>query len=159
MTMDKNKWRKLESDWEYGYLLAVNPSTTEYLIGSDDDMFSCATIRRLQDDKAFDTSVIREMAMRYRDYIIEGARSFPSRGQTTDSKYPNCRPRGSTAGTEKVKAEDDTGTDWTLPKIDWTRERLRLAKPNLIQRRTNKRTTRCRSKRATSRAQVRQAKS
>ena len=67
----------MESEWEHSYFLGVHPSTTENIIGNNDDVFSCATMRRLQEDKAFDTSVIKGINMRYKDYIIEGARSSP----------------------------------------------------------------------------------
>jgi len=40
-------------------------------------VYSCATIRRLEEGKAFDPSVIKETKMRYRDYVLEGARSTP----------------------------------------------------------------------------------
>ena len=34
-------------------------------------------MRRLEEDKAFDTAVIKELDMHYRDYVIQGARSSP----------------------------------------------------------------------------------
>ena len=52
-TTDKNNRKKLESDWDHGFFLGVNPGTTEFLIGSGDDVYSCATIRRLEEDKAY----------------------------------------------------------------------------------------------------------
>ena len=39
-TMDKNNRRKMESEWDNGYFLGVNPGTTEYLIGNSDDVYS-----------------------------------------------------------------------------------------------------------------------
>ena len=76
-TTDKNHRRKVESEWDHWFFLGVNPGTTEYLIGCGDDVYSCATIRRLEEGKAFDPSVIKETKMRYRDYVLEGARSTP----------------------------------------------------------------------------------
>ena len=75
----------MESDWDHSYLLGGNPGTTEYLIGTGDDVYSCATMRRLEEDKAFDTAVIKEIDMHYRDYVIQGDRSSPgvARAPTT----------------------------------------------------------------------------
>ena len=55
----------------------MNPGTTEYLVGTSDDVYRCAIMRRLEEDKAFDTAVIKELDMHYRDYVIQGARSSP----------------------------------------------------------------------------------
>ena len=76
-TTDKNHRKKMESEWDHGHFLGVNPGTTEYFIGCGDDMYSCAKIRRLEEGKAFDPTAIKEIKMRYRDYILEGARSTP----------------------------------------------------------------------------------
>ena len=81
-TTDRNNRRKMESELDHGYFLGVNPGAIEYLIGTGDDVYSCATMRRLEEDKALDTAVIKELNMHYRDYVIQGARS--SRGQVTD---------------------------------------------------------------------------
>ena len=75
---DKKKRKKMESDWSYGYFLGVNPGTTEYLIGNHDDVYPCSTMRRLEEDKAFDASIIKEIDMRYSDYAIQGARLSPA---------------------------------------------------------------------------------
>ena len=56
----------MESDWSYGYFFGVNPATTEYLIGNHDDVDSCCTMRRLEEDKAFDTSLVKEIDMRFK---------------------------------------------------------------------------------------------
>ena len=40
-------------------------------------MFSSARIRRLQDDKAYDASIIEVVKMKYREYIINGSKSSP----------------------------------------------------------------------------------
>ena len=60
------------------FFLGVNPSTIEYFIGTHDDVYSCSTMRRLQEEKAFDPSIIKEIDMRYSDYVIQGARSSPT---------------------------------------------------------------------------------
>ena len=71
LTTDKNNRKKMESEWDCGYFLGVNFGTTEYLIGTHDDVFSCATLRRLQDDKAFDPSIINQIDMRFSYYILQ----------------------------------------------------------------------------------------
>ena len=50
LTTDTNNRKKMESDWSYGYFLGVNPGTTEYLIGSHDDVYSCSTMRRMEEE-------------------------------------------------------------------------------------------------------------
>ena len=72
---DKNNRRKMESEWDHGYFLRESPGSTEYFIGTSDDVYSCATMRRLEEDKAFDTAVVKELDMHYGDYVIQGARS------------------------------------------------------------------------------------
>ena len=58
-TTDKNHRRKMESEWDHGYFLGINPGTTEYLIACGDDVYSCATIRRLEKGKTFNPTVIK----------------------------------------------------------------------------------------------------
>ena len=70
---ENNNMRNMENVWDHGFFRGVSPGTTEYRIGSGDDVYSCATMRRLEEDKAFDPSVIKETKMRYRNYILEGA--------------------------------------------------------------------------------------
>ena len=72
---DKNNRKKMESEWYHGFFLGVNPGSTEYLVGFGDDVYSCATIRRVEEDNAVDPSVIKVTKMRYWDYILQGARS------------------------------------------------------------------------------------
>ena len=67
----------MQTDWDTGYFLGINPGTTEYVIGKDDGVFSCATIRRLPDDDAFDPAITDDINVRYKDYVIEGASSTP----------------------------------------------------------------------------------
>ena len=47
-TTEKNNRRKMGSDLDHGFFLGVNFGTTEYLIGSGDDVYSCATMRRVE---------------------------------------------------------------------------------------------------------------
>ena len=93
-TSDKNNRKKMESEWDYGYFLGVNPGTTEYLIGTHDDVYSCATMRRLQDDKAFDPSIIKQIDMRFSDYVIQGAGSTPTQVRPAEPGHPVPAPGG-----------------------------------------------------------------
>ena len=58
-TPDKTNRRKMESDWSHGYFLGINPETTEYLIGTHDNIYSCCTMRRLEEDRAFDATLVK----------------------------------------------------------------------------------------------------
>ena len=67
----------MQTGWDTGYFVVINPGTTEYLIGKDVGIFTCVTIRRLPDDEAFDPAIIDDIKVRYRDYMIEGASPSP----------------------------------------------------------------------------------
>ena len=84
----------MESDWSYGYFLGVNPGTAEYLIGTHDDVYSCCTMRRREEDKVFDASVVKEIDMRYSDYVIKGARSCPEEVRPAEPGQPVPAPGG-----------------------------------------------------------------
>ena len=70
-TTNMNNRKNMESDCDHGFFLGASPGTTEYFVGSEDDVYSCATIRRLEEDTAFDPSIIKETKMSYRDYVRE----------------------------------------------------------------------------------------
>ena len=84
----------MESEWAHGYFLGVNPGTTEYLTRTSDDVYSCATMRRLEEDRAFDTAVIKELDMHYQDYVIQGARSSPVEVRLPTTGSPIADPGG-----------------------------------------------------------------
>ena len=71
----------MESEWGHGYFLGVSPGTTEYLIGTSADVYSRATMRRLEEDKAFDTAVIKELDIRGRDPEVPQCRTELMRTQ------------------------------------------------------------------------------
>ena len=87
ITTEKNNRKKLESGWDHGFFVGMNPCITDFFL-SGDDFYSCATIRRLKEDKAFDASVITETNMKYRDYILEGARSTPTEVRLPSASVP-----------------------------------------------------------------------
>ena len=82
----------MESDWDHGFFLGLKFGKTEYLIGFGDVVYSCATMRRLEENKAFDPTVMNETEMRYRDYILEGARSTPSKVRLPTAGAPVVDP-------------------------------------------------------------------
>ena len=41
-------------------------------------MFSTTTIRRHQDDKAYDPEIVKEVTILHRDYVMHGAKSTPT---------------------------------------------------------------------------------
>ena len=64
----------MDSEWDSGFFVGINPKTIEYLIAKATGVFSSATIRRLQDDKAYDASIIEEVKVKYREYVISGSK-------------------------------------------------------------------------------------
>ena len=82
----------MESEWDAGYFVGVNPETTEYLVIKEDGVFSCATIRRLQDDQAFDPKILNEVNVTYSQYILKGASSTPVRVRPATFSAPNPDP-------------------------------------------------------------------
>ena len=77
--------------------MGINPGTTEYIIGKDDGVFSCATIRRLPDENAFDPAIIDDIKVRYHEYVMEGASSTPvmirPTSMSTSRPDPEALPR------------------------------------------------------------------
>ena len=65
-TTDKNNRQKMNTEWSTGYFVGVNGKTTEYLIATEEGIFSCATIRRLPDDEAYDKECLQAVKVRYR---------------------------------------------------------------------------------------------
>ena len=77
----KSSRDKMQSDWDTGYFAGINPGTTEYLTGKDAGVFTCAPIRRLPDDEAFDPPILEDVKVRYRDYTRERAQLQQRSGQ------------------------------------------------------------------------------
>jgi hypothetical protein len=51
-------------------------------------------MRRLEEDKAFDVSVVKEIDMRFSDYVIQGARSSPKEVRFAEPGQPVPAPGG-----------------------------------------------------------------
>ena len=45
----------------------------EYLVGTSEGIISCTTMRRLQDDLAYDKACLDEINVGYRDFVCKGA--------------------------------------------------------------------------------------
>ena len=74
-TSEKSRRNKMDTEWDVGYLVGFNARTTEYLIGTEMGIISCATIRRLQDDLAYDKQCLEDVNVGYREYVCKGASS------------------------------------------------------------------------------------
>ena len=96
-TPDKVKRRKMESDWDYGYFMGIDPSTSEYVMIKDEGIFVCSTIRRLQEDKAFDKKILTEVKLTFREYVTDGASSAPMVVRPAGPSEPVAGPGGARA--------------------------------------------------------------
>ena len=67
----------MNTEWDTGFFVGINGKTIEYLVATEEGIFSCATIRRLPDDESYDPKCIQLINTTYRDYVVEGARSSP----------------------------------------------------------------------------------
>ena len=74
----KSSRDKMQTDWDAGYLVGIDPVTDEHFIAKEDGVFTCATIRRLPDDEAFDPAILIGAKVRYQKYALEGASSTPA---------------------------------------------------------------------------------
>ena len=70
-TTGKNRRDKMNTEWDVGYFLGVNVRTAEYLVGKSGGIYSCCTIRRLQDDLAYNQAIAQDIKTTYRDYVLE----------------------------------------------------------------------------------------
>ena len=64
----------MSTEWCTGYFVGVNGKATEYLAATS---VSCAAIRRLPDEEAYDPEWIQAVKITYREYVLEGAKSSP----------------------------------------------------------------------------------
>ena len=74
-TSEKSRRNKMDTEWDVGYLVGFNARTTESLIGTEMGIISCATMRRLQDDLAYDKQCLEDVNVGYREYVCKGASS------------------------------------------------------------------------------------
>ena len=76
-TTDKNHRNNMSTEWSTGFFVGINGKTTEYLVATEEGIFSCATIRRLPDDEAYERRCLEFVSFTYRDFILEFPRSSP----------------------------------------------------------------------------------
>ena len=76
-TTDKNHRQKMLTEWSTGFFVGINGKTTEYLVATEEGIFSCTTIRRLPDEEAYDPRCLDVVKVTYREYVLEGASSNP----------------------------------------------------------------------------------
>ena len=61
---------------------------------NDEGAFTCSTMRRLQEDKAFDKNVLKDVKVNYREYVTEGASSSPVEVRPAVPSAPANGPGG-----------------------------------------------------------------
>ena len=61
----------MNTEWSTGYFVGLNGKTTEYVVATADGVFSCATIRRLPDDEAYDPECINIVKSRTENMYLE----------------------------------------------------------------------------------------
>ena len=81
----------METEWDTGNFAGMSSRTPEYLVAKSSGIFSTTTIRRHQDDKAYDPEIVKEVTMLHRDYVMYGAKSTPTevRPHTSATSIPN----------------------------------------------------------------------
>ena len=73
MPIDKSKRNKAESDWQTGFFVGVNSGSTEFLVIIIDGLYKCRTIRRLENNLAFDVDTLDKATKTIDEYIHKGA--------------------------------------------------------------------------------------
>ena len=75
ISTDNTRKNKMDTEWDVGYFVGLSPGTTEYLIATEMGIISCATMRRMPDEMAYDKKCLEIVKVGYRDYVCEGASS------------------------------------------------------------------------------------
>ena len=75
---DKGKRHKADSRVQQGIFLGYVWRTTEYLVGTEDTIYKCRTVRRRAEELAYDQSCIDFLKISYHDYVMKGARTAPA---------------------------------------------------------------------------------
>ena len=76
----------METDSDIGYYLGSNGRTLEHLIGTENGIIKCDTIKRMPDDLAYDKSCLAVVAVGYRDFVLKGG---PSKKPSVRSSHPH----------------------------------------------------------------------
>ena len=106
----------METEWDTGYFIGINSRTTEYLIAKGSGIFSTTTIRRHQDDKAYDPEIVKEVTTLHRDYVMDGAKSTPMgvRQHTAATSTPNTEAAPIMPRRMKLRQEDSIDHGYTI---------------------------------------------
>ena len=70
---EKTRRTEMDTEWGVSFFPGTNLRTTEYLVGTNEGLISCATMRRMSDDKAYDPSCLEEVKANGREYVCDGA--------------------------------------------------------------------------------------
>ena len=79
-TTYKTRKNKIDTEWDLGYFLGWKLRSTEYLVGTSEGIISCTTMRRLQDDLAYDKACLDEVSIGYRDFVCNARESLGEDG-------------------------------------------------------------------------------
>ena len=100
---DKNARDKVNGDWRDGVFLGVIWRTAEYIIGTQDGVFKCRTIKTRVDANSYDPACLDYITTSYADYALSGAKSQGARVKFADpSSEPPPRAPAFRAGNEFV---------------------------------------------------------
>ena len=61
-----------------GVFLGISDRSQSYLVGNKDGIFASANVVRMSDDEAYDPDLIREITVKFYDYLNEGVRPPPA---------------------------------------------------------------------------------
>ena len=84
VTADKSHRSKMETDWGIGYYLGTNGRTLEYLVGTEQGIIKCDTIKRMPDDVAYDKECLEIVKTGYREFVLKGASSKVTATRVSD---------------------------------------------------------------------------
>ena len=88
LTPDKNSREKSNGDFRDGILLGVIWRATEYIIGTDEGIFKCATLKAGPEESAYDPKCTDYITVPYDQYILDGASSQGARLRFAESSSP-----------------------------------------------------------------------
>ena len=63
-----------------GIFLGYKWRTTEYLVGTDEGIYKCRTVRRRAEEVSYDSNCVDFLTIPYDEYILKGARTKPHSG-------------------------------------------------------------------------------
>ena len=88
MTPDKNSRDKLNGHLREGAFLGVIWRNTEYINGTDEGIFKCATIKDRPEESAYNPKCLDYITVPYDQYVLDGASSQGARLRFAESSSP-----------------------------------------------------------------------